>query len=118
MDCQATSFVSVTQCDPTSGIDPICWPATVTDDVSCAAKRLAPQERRDLAIQVLAGTETVSELARYHEVSRKFLYQQVHTAEQALSQAFAPPLQHLPTRSFSTCRSPRLGCGNWSWPWC
>ena len=91
MDCQATSFVSVTQCDPTSGTDPICWPATVTDDVSCAAKRLAPQERQDLAIQVLAGTETVSELARQHEVSRKFLYQQVHTAEQALSQAFAPP---------------------------
>ena len=24
MDCQATSFVSVTQCDPTSGTDPIC----------------------------------------------------------------------------------------------
>src|SRR5208337_1439888 len=91
MDCQATSFVSVTQCDPTSGIDPICWPATVTDDVSCAAKRLAPQERQDLAIQVLAGTETVSELARQHEVSRKFLYQQVDTAEAALSQAFAPP---------------------------
>ena len=91
MDCQATSFVSVTQCDPTSGTDPICWPATVTDDVSCAAQRLAPQERQDLAIQVLAGTETVSELARQHEVSRKFLYQQVHTAEQALSQAFAPP---------------------------
>ena len=60
MDCQATSLVSVTQCDPTSGIDPICWPATVTDDVSCAAQRLAPQERQDLAIQVLAGTETVS----------------------------------------------------------
>src|SRR5271157_1403918 len=81
MDCQATSFVSVTQCDPTSGIDPICWPATVTDDVSCAAKRLAPQERQDLVIQVLAGTETVSELARQHEVSRKFLYRQVHSAE-------------------------------------
>jgi transposase-like protein len=90
MDCQATSFVSVTQCDPTSGIEPICWPATGTDDDSCAAKRLAPQERQDLAIQVIAGTETVSELARQHEVSRKFLYQQVHTAEQALSQAFAP----------------------------
>jgi hypothetical protein len=39
---------------------------------------------------VLAGTETVSELARQHEVSRKFLYQQAHTAEEALSQAFAP----------------------------
>src|SRR5271157_654624 len=23
-----------------------------------------------------------------------------------------------PTTSFSTCRSPRLGCGNWSWLWC
>src|SRR5271157_5222999 len=89
MDCEATSFVSVTQCDRTSGTDPICWPATVTDDVSCAAKRLAPQERQDLAIQVLAGTETVSELARQHEVSRKFLYQQAHTAEEALNQAFA-----------------------------
>ena len=48
----------------------------LADDVSCAALRLAPQERQDLAIQVLAGTETVSELARQHEVSRKFLYQQ------------------------------------------
>ena len=45
--------------------------------------------RQGLAIQVLAGTETVSELARQHEVSRKFLYQQVHTAEKALGAAFA-----------------------------
>ncbi len=88
MDCQATSFLSFTQCDPTSGIDPICRPATVTDSVSCAAKRLAPPERQDLVIQVLAGTETVSELARQHEVSRKFLYPQVHTAEEA--EAFTP----------------------------
>ena len=48
------------------------------------------QQRQGLAIQVLAGTETVSELARQHEVSRKFLDQQVHTAEKALSEAFAP----------------------------
>ena len=39
---------------------------------------------------MLAGTETVSELARQHEVSRKFLYPQVHTAEKALGAAFAP----------------------------
>jgi len=91
MECQATSFVAVTRCDPTSGTDPVYRPSTVTADVSCPAKRLAPQERQDLAIQVLAGAETVSELARQHEVSRKFLSQQVHTAEQALSQAFALP---------------------------
>ena len=52
-------------------------------------KQLAPQQRQGLAIQVLAETETVSELARQHEVSRKFLYQQVHTAEKALGAAFA-----------------------------
>ena len=90
MDCQATLSISVTQCDPTSATTPLHWPAPTTVHVSCPAKQLAPQQRQGLAIQVLAGTETVSELARQHEVSRKFLYQQVHTAEKALSAAFAP----------------------------
>ena len=76
MDCQATSSLSFTQSD----LVPVSWPA----------QRLLPPQRQDLAVQVLAGAETVSELARQHEVSRKFLYQQAHTAEQALSQAFAP----------------------------
>jgi transposase-like protein len=89
MDCQATSHFTVPQCDFTSTNVP-SWPSPAHVDVSCPAKRLLPQERRDLAIQVLAGTETVSELARQHEVSRKFLYQQADTAEQALGHAFAP----------------------------
>src|SRR5271165_2534666 len=89
MDCQATLSISVTQCDPTSATTPLHWPAPTTVPVSCPAKQLAPQQRQGLAIQVLAGTETVSELARQHEVSRKFLDQQVHTAEKALSAAFA-----------------------------
>ena len=88
MDCQATSHFSVSQCDSPSITGPIS-PAPIDVGVSCPAKRLLPQQRRDLAIQVLARTETVSELARQHEVSRKFLYQQVHTAEEALSEAFA-----------------------------
>ena len=89
MDCQATLSISVTQCDPTSATTPLHWPAPTTVPVSCPAQQLAPQQRQGLAIQVLAGTETVSELARQHEVSRKFLYQQVHTAEKALGAAFA-----------------------------
>ena len=76
MDCQATSSLGFTQSD----VAPVSWPA----------KRLRPPQRQDLAVQVLAGVETVSELARQHEVSRKFLYPQAHTAEQALSQAFTP----------------------------
>jgi hypothetical protein len=89
MVCQATSQVSVSQCDFTSTIGP-GWPSPADVGVSCPAKRLLPQQRQDLAIQVLARTEPVSELARPQEVSRKFLYQQTHTAEQALRHAFAP----------------------------
>jgi hypothetical protein len=91
MVCQATSHFAVSPCDfaSTLGIDP-GWPSPATADASCPAKGLRPLQRRDLAIQALAGTETVSTLARQHEVSRKFLYQQIHTAEAALNQAFAP----------------------------
>ena len=83
MDAQATFSCSFTQSD----IGPVVelpslphWPA----------QRLLPQERQALAVQVLAGAQPVSDLAREHEVSRKFLYQQAHTAEQALGHAFAP----------------------------
>ena len=63
MDCQATSHGSVSQCDFPSITDPIS-PAPIDVGVSCPAQRLLPQQRQGLAIQVLAGTETVSELAR------------------------------------------------------
>ena len=84
MDCQATLSISVTQCDPTSATTPLHSLRQLFMFLVRPSSWL-PQQRQDLAIQVLAGTETVSELARQHEVSRKFLYQQVHTAEKALS---------------------------------
>jgi hypothetical protein len=83
MDAQATFSYSLTQPD----IGPV---AELPGLPLCAAQRLLPQERRNLAIQVLAGAQSVSDLAREHEVSRKFLYQQAHTAEEALGEAFAP----------------------------
>ena len=61
MDCPATSPFSVPQCDCTSTTGP-GWPSPAQSDGSGPAKRLLPQQRQDLAIQVLAGTETVSEL--------------------------------------------------------
>lgn len=83
MDAQATFSCSFTQCD----LDPLpelpslpIWPA----------QRLLPTERRDLAVQVLAGAQPVAELAQQHEVSRKFLYQQADTARDALTHAFSP----------------------------
>jgi hypothetical protein len=103
MDAQATFSCSFTRSDlgpvmelpsgPTAGQRGIPrWPA----------QRLLPPERQELAVQVLAGARPVSDLAREHEVSRKFLYQQAHTAQDALTCAFDPEpnadkvLFHLP----------------------
>ena len=99
MDAQATFSCSFTQTDlgPVAELPSLPhWPA----------QRLLPQERQDLAIQVLAGDQPVSDLAREHEVSRKFLYQQAQTAQDALTRPLTPNPK--PRRSSSTCRSPRL----------
>ena len=58
-----------------------------------AAARLLPEgDRKDLAIQALAGSETVCDLAARHGVSRKFVYQQRHKARAALDDAFSSTL--------------------------
>jgi hypothetical protein len=55
-----------------------------------AAARLPGGDRKDLAIQALARSETVSGLAARHGVSRKFVYRQTHKADAALADAFSP----------------------------
>jgi hypothetical protein len=56
----------------------------------CAAQLLDPQQRQALALEALAQTQTITQLAQDYQVSRKFVYQQADQAEQALTQAFAP----------------------------
>jgi hypothetical protein len=51
---------------------------------------MTPPRRRQLALEALAGTETVSRLAGQHAVSRKFVYRQAAKAEGALDAAFSP----------------------------
>src|SRR3954453_2944511 len=58
-------------------------------DVGAAARLLPESGRKDLAIQALAGSETVCDLAARHGVSRKFVYQQTHKARAALDEAFS-----------------------------
>ena len=66
--------------------------ASSTVLVGCAAQALAGEQRHRLALQVLARTEPVTELAKRHQVSRKFLYQQADKGQRALERAFdAPP---------------------------
>jgi hypothetical protein len=115
MSGQTTTFAFATQSDPV--------PATIS--LPCPAQQLRPQQRQELALQILAGSQPVAQLARQHQVSRKFLYQQADTARLALEHAFDPPrpdeevLFHLPvTRSWLrqlvlalvlSCHSPYRG---------
>lgn len=57
---------------------------------SCPAKRLGPEERKDLAVEVLARARPVAHLAREEGVSRKFIYRQAAKAGDALDEAFEP----------------------------
>jgi transposase-like protein len=57
--------------------------------VAAAVRPLPESDRKDLAIQALAGSETVCDLAARHGVSRKFVYQQTHKARVALDDAFS-----------------------------
>jgi len=54
-----------------------------------AAARLPESDRKDLAIQALAQSATISDLAARHWVSRKFVYQQTHKARAVLDDAFS-----------------------------
>jgi hypothetical protein len=55
----------------------------------CVARTLAPAQRQQLAVQALAGVETISQLARDSQVSRKFVRQQSTIADEALQEAFS-----------------------------
>lgn len=57
---------------------------------ACPAKLLDPQQRQALAVQALAGSQPIAQLAAEHVVSRKFVYRQADKANQALEEAFAP----------------------------
>jgi transposase-like protein len=57
--------------------------------VGAAVRPLPESNRKDLAVQVLAGSQAVSDLAARHGVSRKFVYQQTHKARVALDEAFS-----------------------------
>lgn len=65
----------------------------VTDRVAhaCPARCMEPAERKHLALQALGRTGTVTALAEEAAVSRKFVYQQIDIAQQALDRGFAAP---------------------------
>jgi hypothetical protein len=81
---------------------PRALPTTTRAPAAVPAQALAPDQRQQLAVHALAGTQPISHLAAAHDVSRKFVYQQADKAQQALDHAFDPDpkdslvLFHLP----------------------
>src|SRR5262245_31787547 len=65
-------------------------PTTAVLPTACPARSLPPQARQQLALDALAG-QAITALADQQQASRKFVYQQLHHAHEALDQAFAPP---------------------------
>ena len=72
----------------TPSIDTTAADSPSTPRPLCAAHGLPNQLRQALALQGLAGTQPISALSARHGVSRKFVYQQMHKACEALEHAF------------------------------
>jgi hypothetical protein len=66
-------------------------PPAVPQQTRCAAKAMPAQQRQGLAVQALAGCQAITDLAQQHQVSRKFVHQQVSKAQDALEEAFTTP---------------------------
>jgi hypothetical protein len=65
--------------------------STALQSSSSRAATLGQDTRKELALEVLAHTSSVTEIAKANGVSRKFLYQQAERASTALEEAFADP---------------------------
>ena len=78
---------------------PRSTPVVPSPAAATAARLLPPQARQQLALDALAG-QPVTQLAAQHQVSRKFVYQQLHHAHDALDQAFGPPAPDPPDLLF------------------
>lgn len=57
---------------------------------SCVAAQMGRPQRRELSLEALGRTEPLTRLAQRHQVSRKFVYQQMQKAAAAVDQAFQP----------------------------
>src|ERR1700674_5192428 len=61
---------------------------TLAERMMAVAAMVPESDRKDLAIQALARSATISDLSVRHSVSRKFVYQQAHKAGAALDKVF------------------------------
>ncbi len=63
-------------------------PSANSQPHDCPAKALGADQRRELAVQALAGEIPITKLAEQAQVSRKFVHQQKNIAQDALKDVF------------------------------
>jgi hypothetical protein len=68
---------------------PPATPSVSSAPAPTPARQLPPASRQQLARDALRG-QPITTLAHQHQVSRKFVYQQLQRADDALAQAFTP----------------------------
>jgi transposase-like protein len=80
---RVTREAGLTRADPAG--DPLIFQGWCEMDRCVgAATRLPESDRKNLAVQALAPSATISDLSSRHGVSRKFVYQQARKARLAL----------------------------------
>jgi hypothetical protein len=70
---------------------PSTWAVQQAIPNSCPAKAMWPQQRQQIAVHALAGTESITQIAQQCQVSRKFVYAQAAIADTALTETFVAP---------------------------
>lgn len=66
-------------------------PVVASQQTPCAAKVMSPRQRQDVAIQALAGCQSITDLAQEHGVSRKFVHRQLNQLRDTLDEALVKP---------------------------
>jgi transposase-like protein len=64
----------------------------MTEPARSASDKLTGEERKTIALQALAGAESISALAARNGVSRPTVYRQMNRADAALDELFLPAI--------------------------
>ena len=65
--------------------------AAAKQDISYPAKEMNIKQKKTMVLQAIQQTQTISDIAKENQVSRKFVYKQKDKATQAIEDNFSEP---------------------------
>ena len=60
----------------------------MTSTITSAAKNMDPKTKKEIALQVVGGNQTITSASNQYSTSRKFIAKQVIKANQSIDKAF------------------------------